>query len=153
RLGAGEQLRPAVTLRLRRVGPGRQGHGEREERQGGRAVHCSNISPGGGWLVCGRFSSLAVEGLRASPGKAEGASARQEGEQVDGARIPGLKEQPAWPERDLEQAIMDRLQEFLLELGKGFCFVARRRITFEGEGVFAKVTLRPRFAIVTKRAA
>lgn len=32
-------------------------------------------------------------------------------------------------EDELEQALMDRLQEFLLELGKGFAFVARRRTT------------------------
>jgi predicted nuclease of restriction endonuclease-like (RecB) superfamily len=37
-------------------------------------------------------------------------------------------------ERDLEQAIIDRLEEFLLEMGKGFCFVARqKRITLEGD--------------------
>jgi hypothetical protein len=33
-----------------------------------------------------------------------------------------------------EQAIIDRIEEFLLELGKGFCFVARqRRLTLEGD--------------------
>lgn len=36
-------------------------------------------------------------------------------------------------EKDIEQGLMDRLQEFLLELGKGFAFVARqRRITIDG---------------------
>ena len=30
-------------------------------------------------------------------------------------------------ESDLEQAIMDYLQEFLLEMGKGFCFEARQK--------------------------
>ena len=45
-----------------------------------------------------------------------------------------LDEKPAWQERDLEGAIVHRLQEFLLELGKGFCFVARqKRITLEGD--------------------
>lgn len=45
-----------------------------------------------------------------------------------------LKEHPAWHERDLEQAIIDRLEEFLLELGRGFCFVARqKRITVDGD--------------------
>lgn len=35
-------------------------------------------------------------------------------------------------EHELEQAIIDKLQEFLLELGKGFCFVARQyRVTAE----------------------
>ena len=38
-----------------------------------------------------------------------------------------LQERSAWLERDLEQAIIDRLESFLLELGKGFCFVARQK--------------------------
>jgi predicted nuclease of restriction endonuclease-like (RecB) superfamily len=46
----------------------------------------------------------------------------------------GQKEQPSWREQDLERAIMDRLADFLLELGKGFCFVARqKRITLDGD--------------------
>ena len=45
-----------------------------------------------------------------------------------------LEERIHWLERDLEQAIIDRLESFLLELGKGFCFIARqRRITLEGD--------------------
>jgi len=45
-----------------------------------------------------------------------------------------LEEQPRWLERDLEQAIIDRLEGFLLELGKGFCFVARqKRLTLDGD--------------------
>lgn len=46
----------------------------------------------------------------------------------------GLEERAHWQERDLEQAIIDRLEAFLLELGKGFCFVARqKRITIDGD--------------------
>ena len=37
-----------------------------------------------------------------------------------------LKKNPTLYEEDLEQAIIDKLQEFLLELGKGFSFVARQ---------------------------
>lgn len=45
-----------------------------------------------------------------------------------------LKQKPTAQERDLEQAIIDRLEEFLLEMGKGFCFVARqKRLTLEGD--------------------
>ncbi len=45
-----------------------------------------------------------------------------------------LKERSTAHERDLEQAIIDRLEEFLLEMGKGFCFVGRqKRITLEGD--------------------
>lgn len=45
-----------------------------------------------------------------------------------------LPERPHFHERDLEQAIIDRLEAFLLEMGKGFCFVGRqRRITIDGD--------------------
>lgn len=48
-----------------------------------------------------------------------------------------LAERPNWRERDLEQAIIDRLETFLLELGKGFCFVARqKRISLDGDHFF-----------------
>jgi predicted nuclease of restriction endonuclease-like (RecB) superfamily len=46
----------------------------------------------------------------------------------------GLQERPHFQERDLEQAIIDRLETFLLEMGKGFCFVGRqRRLTIDGD--------------------
>ena len=38
-----------------------------------------------------------------------------------------LKEYPALHESNLEQALIDHLQQFLLELGRGFCFVARQK--------------------------
>jgi predicted nuclease of restriction endonuclease-like (RecB) superfamily len=45
-----------------------------------------------------------------------------------------LKEQPTYSETQLEQAIIDRLEHFLLELGKGFTFVGRQvRFTFDEE--------------------
>lgn len=45
-----------------------------------------------------------------------------------------LKESKRFLERDLEQGLIDNLQEFLLELGKGFSFVGRqRRITADGD--------------------
>jgi predicted nuclease of restriction endonuclease-like (RecB) superfamily len=40
----------------------------------------------------------------------------------------GLSDTPTLHESDLEQAIIDNLQSFLLELGKGFCFVARQKL-------------------------
>jgi predicted nuclease of restriction endonuclease-like (RecB) superfamily len=44
----------------------------------------------------------------------------------------GIKEKPEYVETDLEQAIIDHLQTFLLEMGRGFCFEARqKRITFD----------------------
>ncbi len=43
-----------------------------------------------------------------------------------------LKEHYRYSETDLENALIDKLEAFLLELGKGFTFVARqKRITFE----------------------
>ena len=44
----------------------------------------------------------------------------------------GLKEEAAYSESDLETRIIDHLQEFLLELGKGFAFMGRQvRFTFD----------------------
>lgn len=46
----------------------------------------------------------------------------------------GLEKREQYPEKDLEQALIDHLQTFLLELGKGFSFVARQqRITLDGD--------------------
>ena len=46
----------------------------------------------------------------------------------------GLEEDKRYLEKDLEQALIGRLQDFLLELGKGFSFVARqKRITIDGD--------------------
>ena len=40
-------------------------------------------------------------------------------------------------ESDIEQALLDHLQEFLLELGRGFSFVARqKRFTLDGQNFF-----------------
>ena len=44
----------------------------------------------------------------------------------------GLAEQPAYSESDMEAAIINRLEQFLLELGKGFLFEARqKRFSFD----------------------
>jgi predicted nuclease of restriction endonuclease-like (RecB) superfamily len=48
-----------------------------------------------------------------------------------------LKDYPALRESKVEQAIIDNLQAFLLELGKGFSFVARqKRMRFEDEDFY-----------------
>ena len=45
----------------------------------------------------------------------------------------GLTQNDDFYESDLEQALITHLQRFLLELGRGFSFVARqKRITFDG---------------------
>jgi predicted nuclease of restriction endonuclease-like (RecB) superfamily len=49
----------------------------------------------------------------------------------------GLDEKSKYSESDLESAIIDKLERFLLELGKGFLFEARqRRFTFGEEHFF-----------------
>ncbi len=49
----------------------------------------------------------------------------------------GLKQQEVLPEKELEQALLDHLLQFLLELGKGFCFEARqKRIIIDNEHHF-----------------
>ena len=46
----------------------------------------------------------------------------------------GLEEQDKYTESDLETAIINKLEHFLMELGKGFLFVGRqKRITIEDE--------------------
>jgi hypothetical protein len=46
----------------------------------------------------------------------------------------GLEERPCWSENELESAIIDRLETFLLELGKGFLFEGRqKRFTFDND--------------------
>jgi predicted nuclease of restriction endonuclease-like (RecB) superfamily len=45
-----------------------------------------------------------------------------------------MEEKPSWSENDLESAIIDRLETFLLELGKGFLFEGRqKRFTFDND--------------------
>jgi predicted nuclease of restriction endonuclease-like (RecB) superfamily len=45
-----------------------------------------------------------------------------------------LPESPKLVESDLEQALIDNLQTFLLELGKGFAFISRQeRLTIDGD--------------------
>lgn len=54
----------------------------------------------------------------------------------------GLDAKDEVSENDLEQAIMDHLQEFLLEMGKGFCFEARqKRIIIDDEYYFIDLVL------------
>ena len=53
----------------------------------------------------------------------------------------GLKREAAYYEKDLESALITHLQEFLLELGNGFSFVARqKRILLEEDEFFVDLT-------------
>ena len=49
----------------------------------------------------------------------------------------GLEKKAKYYESDLEQAIIDHLQDFIMEMGNGFCFVARqKRIMLEDDEFF-----------------
>jgi predicted nuclease of restriction endonuclease-like (RecB) superfamily len=53
----------------------------------------------------------------------------------------GLKREAAYYEKDIESALITHLQEFLLELGNGFSFVARqKRILLEDDEFFVDLT-------------
>lgn len=54
----------------------------------------------------------------------------------------GIKPKSSFLESDLEQALIDHLQEFLLELGNGFAFVARqRRFDMDGRNFYVDLVL------------
>jgi predicted nuclease of restriction endonuclease-like (RecB) superfamily len=91
-----------------------------------------------------QMSSLLFERLANSREKDEVLALAKRGQQVavprDVLKDPmvleflELEERAHWLEKDLEQAIIDRLEPFLLEFGKGFCFVARqKRLTLDGD--------------------
>jgi predicted nuclease of restriction endonuclease-like (RecB) superfamily len=48
----------------------------------------------------------------------------------------GLRSRDVMAESDLEDALLDRLQDFLLELGHGFCFEARQKRVLIGDEHF-----------------
>jgi predicted nuclease of restriction endonuclease-like (RecB) superfamily len=62
----------------------------------------------------------------------------------------GLKAKAKWLEKDLETAIIEHLQEFLLELGNGFAFIARqKRIHLDGDDFFIDLVLYNRMLLCT----
>lgn len=57
-----------------------------------------------------------------------------------------LKEDKRYSESDLETAIIDKLEHFMMELGKGFLFEGRqKRFTFEGDSFFVDLVFYNRF--------
>ncbi len=84
-----------------------------------------------------QVASLLYERLARSRDKSAVRSLARRGQVVSSAtdlikdpvvlEFLGLDDRVTWRESDLEQAIINRLQAFLLELGKGFCFVARQK--------------------------
>lgn len=91
-----------------------------------------------------QINSLLFERLAKSKNKKSVLSAANKAKDIfkpqDFIRDPyileftGLPERGDWLETDLEEALMNKLQQFLLELGRDFFFVARqKRITLEGD--------------------
>ncbi len=96
-----------------------------------------------------QINSLLYERLVLSKNKEEVMEMAQKGHEIkepsDLVKDPyileftGLKQDSKYFEKDLENALIDHLQEFLLELGRGFSFVARqKRITLEGDHFYHK---------------
>ena len=104
----------------------------------------------GGWSVRElkrQIDSSLYERLALSRDKREVRRLAREGQVVEKAadlikdpvvlEFLGLDEKPVYSESELETAIIDRLQQFLLELGKGFLFEARqKRFSFDNRHFF-----------------
>jgi predicted nuclease of restriction endonuclease-like (RecB) superfamily len=95
-----------------------------------------------------QIASLLFERLARSRNKEKVLALARKGQRLDGPsdvlkepfvlEFLELGERSVWRERELEQAIIDRIESFLLELGKGFCFVARqKRMTIDGDHFYA----------------
>ncbi|MGD9107700.1 MAG: PDDEXK nuclease domain-containing protein [Gammaproteobacteria bacterium] len=91
-----------------------------------------------------QINSMLFERLAASKDKAKVKALAEKGQIIqmpsDAIKDPYIFEFLGWPEQytfsesDLETALIDNLKGFLLELGKGFSFVARQqRITLEND--------------------
>ena len=91
-----------------------------------------------------QINSLLYERIALSKDKAEVLELSQKGQKIqkpkDIIKDPyileflDLKENNKYLEKDIEKALINKLQQFLLELGRGFSFVARqKRITIEGD--------------------
>jgi len=91
-----------------------------------------------------QMNSLLFERLALSRDKAQVKALAEQGHILESPRdvikdpyvleFLGLPEQATYSERKMETALIDNLQSFLLELGKGFTFVARqKRITLDDE--------------------
>ncbi len=94
-----------------------------------------------------QVASGLYERLALSRDKRGGRRLAQKGQVVDKAEdilkepyvleFLGLEERTRYSESDLEQAVINQLERFLLELGKGFLFEARqKRFTFDEDHFF-----------------
>ena len=99
-----------------------------------------------------QFDSALYERLVLSKNKQEVVQLSKKGQIIekpmDAIKDPyileflNLKEDKTYSEKDLETKIINKLQLFLLELGKGFTFVQRQmRLTFDDQHFFADLVL------------
>ena len=103
-----------------------------------------------------QINSLLFERLALSRDKAGVLALAQKGHEIahptDLVKDPyvlefvGMRQEEKFLESDLEHALITRLQEFLLELGKGFSFVGRQqRITLETDHFYIDLVFYNRF--------
>lgn len=94
-----------------------------------------------------QYSSSLYERLALSRNKKEIKKLSQKGQVIERPtdalkshyvlEFLGLEEAESYSESDLETAIINKLENFMLELGNGFLFEGRqRRFTFEGDSFF-----------------
>jgi predicted nuclease of restriction endonuclease-like (RecB) superfamily len=94
-----------------------------------------------------QFNTALFDRLRLSKNKEETKELSTKGQLItkpnDAVKDPyileflGLKEDKSYSESELEQAIIDKTEHFLLELGKGFAFIGRQqRFTFDEQHFF-----------------
>ena len=94
-----------------------------------------------------QINSLLSERLALSRDKAGVLELAQKGHEIQNPadlvkdpyvlEFTGIKQDEHFLEKDLETALINKLRQFLLELGKGFAFMARQqRITLDGRNFF-----------------
>lgn len=102
--------------------------------------------------LCRQVGSCLYERLALSRNKDEVMRLAKEGQTVEKAsdviknpltlEFLGLKPDAAYSESKLENAIISKMQQFLLELGKGFLFEARqKRFTFDEDNYYVDLVL------------
>ena len=99
-----------------------------------------------------QYNSSLYERLALSRNKNEVIRLAQEGQTIEKAsdvikspltlEFLGLKPEAAYSESKLENAIISKIQDFLLEMGKGFLFEARqKRFTFDEQNFYVDLVL------------
>lgn len=99
-----------------------------------------------------QYNSSLYERLALSRDKDEVIRLAQEGQTIEKAsdvikspltlEFLGLKPEAAYSESKLENAIISKIQDFLLEMGKGFLFEARqKRFTFDEQNFYVDLVL------------